>query len=242
MKSRKEFCTDLAELKLTHPERAIALIWFYRQSQEFEERSASDIASDLHDEGFPKPHVTKLKEGLKKSKYVVNGKRKGTFQLDVRRIKELDDNYSETLGMRRVVVTGAILPTETVAGTRAYLEKMVYQINGSYESGFYDASAVLCRRLMESLIIEVYISQKRQQDIQKNGVFFFLDALIKYISNDNSITLGRNTPKTMLEIKQVGDNAAHDRVYITKKEDIDDIKAKYRRMISDLLVSSGIKK
>jgi len=242
MKNKKEFCADLAELELTHPDRAIALLWFYRQSQEFEERSASDLASDLQEEGFPKSNVTRLKDGLKKSKYVVNGKRKGTFQLDLRRIKELDGMYSEVLGMRRVVVAGGVIPTETMAGTRSYLERMAYQINGSYESGFYDASAVICRRLMESLIIEVYISQKRQHEIQKDGVFFFLDSLIKYISSDKTVILSRNTPKTMLELKQVGDNAAHDRVYITRKEDIDDIKAKYRRMISDLLVASGIKK
>jgi hypothetical protein len=242
MKSRKDFCVGLAELELSPIERAVAVIWFYRQSQEFEERSASDLASDLQDEGFPKPNVTRLKEGLKKSKYVVNGKRKGTFQLDVRRIKELDDSYSGMLGMRRVKITGAVLPTEIVAGTRVYLEKMVYQINGAYESGFYDASAVICRRLMESLIIEVYISQNRQHEIQNNGVFLYLDALIKYISNDKTVILSRNTPKSMLEIKQVGDTAAHDRVYITRKEDIDDLKAKYRRLISDLLSASGIKK
>lgn len=242
MKSKQEFCADLAEMDLTATERAVAIIWFYKQSQEFEERSASDLASDMQDEGFPKPHVTRLRDGLSRSKYVVKGRVNGTYQLDARRAKEMDANYSEILGMRRVKVSGAILPTEIVEGTRLYLERMTYQINGAYEAGFYDASAVICRRLMESLIIEVYISQKRQSEIQKNGVFFFLDSLIKYITSDKTVTLSRNTPKTMLDIKQTGDNAAHDRVYITRKEDLDDLKSKYRRMISDLLSVSGIRK
>lgn len=62
-----------------------------------------------------------------------------------------------------------LLPSEWVAGTRKYLEQMVYQINAAYEYGMYDASAVLMRRLMESLIIEIYIHKKRHHDIQVGG-------------------------------------------------------------------------
>ena len=242
MKSRADFCADLAGLELSHTERAVALLWFYRQTQEYDERSAADLASDLHEEGFPKPNVTRLRNDLRRSKYVVRGKRTGTLQLDLRRITDLDTEYMHVLGLRRVAVTGAVLPTATAAQTRAYLEQLVYQINGAYESGFYDACAVLCRRLMESLIIEVYISQKRQHEIQHNGVFMYLDSLIKHITNDKSVVLGRNTPRTIADVKQTGDTAAHDRVYITRQEDIDDLKARYRRMINDLLVVSGIRK
>ena len=97
MKSRTDFCADLANLNLTHSERAVALLWLYRQTQEFEERAAADLATDLHDEGFPKPNVTRLRDDLRKSKYVVRGKRTGTFQLDVRRIADLDTEYMELL-------------------------------------------------------------------------------------------------------------------------------------------------
>ena len=44
----------------------------------------------------------------------------------------------------------------------------------------------------------------------------------------------------MTEIKQLGDTAAHDRVYITRQGDIDDIKQKYRRLLQELLSLSGI--
>lgn len=117
---------------------------------------------------------------------------------------------------------------------------MVYQINGCYEYGFYDACATLCRRLMESLIIEVYIHNGQTHEIQNNGMFLGLEKLISKISNDNQINLSRNTPKTMTLIKELGDTAAHDRVYITHQQDIDDVKAKYRRMIQDLLNASDI--
>jgi len=106
----------------------------------------------------------------------------------------------------------------------------------------FDACAVLCRRLMESLIIEIYIHQKRHSDIQYDGVFFMLDRLIVHVGNDQNIQLSRNIAKTMREVKQLGDTAAHDRTYITPQIDIDDLKARYRRLIKELLLASGVTK
>jgi hypothetical protein len=60
----------------------------------------------------------------------------------------------------------SILPRELFANTRAYIERVVSQINGSYDHGFYDCCAVMCRRLVETLIIEVYESRARARDIK----------------------------------------------------------------------------
>lgn len=241
MANRSEFARKLADLNLSHVERAVAFLYYYRETQEFEERTASEIASDFHDEGLPKPNVTRLRNDLKRSRYTVKGSQKGSFQLDLRRLSELDEKYGSLLKTKKVVVRGSLIPDEWVVGTRAYLERMVYQINGAYEYGFYDACATLCRRLMESLIIEIYIHEKRNHEIQNNGVFIALERLIKHIKNDPRISLSRNTPKTMLDVKQLGDTAAHDRTYITPQVDIDDLKARYRRMIQELLEKAGIR-
>ena len=242
MESRQGFARALADLALSHVERAIAFLWYYRQTQEFEERTASELASDLQDEAFPKPNVTRLGTDLTRSRFTVRGRRAGSFQLDVRRLSELNQNYGDLLKVKRIEVSDEVLPSEWVAGTRVYLERLVDQINGGYEYGFYDACAVLARRLMESLIIEVYISARRVHEIQSNGVFLGLEKLIATIRADQNVTLARDTPKTMTEIKRLGDTAAHDRVYITPQQDIDDVKAKYRKMIQDLLYAARINK
>lgn len=242
MKTREAFAKELAKLTLSHAERAIAFLWYYRQTQEFEERTASELASDLHDEGFPKPNVTRLHDDLSRSKHTVRGKREGSFQIDVRRLSDLDTAYVNLLKIKIVQVSESIIPSDWVLGTRRYLEQLVYQINGSYDYGFYDGCATLCRRLMESLIIEIYIASNRTHEIQNNGVFFGLEKLITIIKNDRKVTLGRNVPKTMGDIKQLGDTAAHDRVYITPPQDIDELKARYRQMIQELLVLAKIKK
>jgi hypothetical protein len=242
MADRTRFAKTITSLKLSHTERAIAFLWYYRQTQEFEERTASELANDLHDEGFPKPNVTRLGSDLARSRLTITGRRSGSFQIDVRRLSDLEEKYGGFLRTKKVEVHWAVIPTDWVTGTRVYLEQLVYQINGSYEFGFYDACATMSRRLMESLIIEVYIQDGRHHEIQSGGVFLGLERLIAHVRSDETLTLGRNTPKTMTETKQLGDTAAHDRVYITSKQDIDDIRARYRRMLQDLLSACGIRK
>ena len=160
----------------------------------------------------------------------------------MRRLEELEEKYGSFLRRAKIQVTSAIIPTEWVAGTRKYLEQLVYQISACYESGLYDGCAVLSRRLMESLIIEIYIHQKRQHEIQEDGRFVMLDRLISRVRSDPKVTLGRNSPGTMDEIKQLGDTAAHDRTYITPQVDINDVKTRYRRLINELLEKAGITK
>ena len=157
MVNRSEFAKQLAKMTLSHVERAVALLWYYRQTQEFEERSASALASDLHELGFPKPNVTLLRKSLSSSRLTIRGRQKGTIQVDVRRLPGLDQQYSDILKVKKVEVEGKLLPKEWFVGTRSYLERLVHQINGTYQFGFYDACATMCRRLMESLIIEVYV-------------------------------------------------------------------------------------
>ena len=242
MISRSEFSRHLAKLHLLHIDRAVAFLYYYRETQEYEERSASDLAADLHDEGFPHPNVTRLREGLTRSRFTARGSGPGVFRIDLRRLEEIAALYEGLLARRKVSVSKPVVPPEWVSGTRTYLEQIVYQINAAYEYGMYDASAVLLRRLMESLIIEIYIHNKRHHDIQSNGSFYMLDRLISHITSDVQVSLSRNAPKAMREVKQLGDTAAHDRTYITPQIDIDDVKTRYRRLIKELLVEAGIVK
>jgi hypothetical protein len=241
MVDRTKFAHNLAKLKNKQIDRAIAFLWYYRHNQQYDERTAGELSLDLKEEGFPEPNVTRLNQQLKNSKYTVKGKRKNSYKLDIRKVDELDQKYYPLINKPIIKPSYNVLPLEWFTATRSYLEQMVEQINGTYEFGWYDSCAVMCRRLMESLIIEVYISKNRQKEIQNNGIFFSLEKLITYIRSDSSLSLNRNTPKYMMEIKNVGDTAAHDRTYITQEIDLDDLKTKYRKVIDELLVLSNIK-
>jgi hypothetical protein len=190
------------------------------------------------------PHVSR---GLRDAKnYVQSDKEWGTGQRMRFSISRPGALYLEEIikgkSSNAVEVRGAIIPPETVAGTRKYIEQMVLEINGSYECSWYDAAAVMCRRLMESLIIEVYISQNRQNEIKSGGAYLTLEKLIDRISADQSVSLGRSTLKDMKDIKELGDTAAHHRTYITLQPDIDEARTKIRKVILELLALSGIRK
>jgi hypothetical protein len=72
MVTRSQFARHLAELNASHIDRAVAFLYYYRETQQFEERSASDLAADLHDEGFPRPNVTRLKRALSRSRFTTS--------------------------------------------------------------------------------------------------------------------------------------------------------------------------
>ncbi|UVT20813.1 MAG: hypothetical protein H8K03_02515 [Nitrospira sp.] len=129
MVDRPTFSKSIASLNLSHADRAIALLWYYRQTQEFEERTAFDLANDLHDEDFPKPNVTRLHDDLTRSRLTIKGRRSGSFQIDLRRLSELEQIYGPFLKIKKVKVQDLVVPDEWVKGTRVYLERLTHQIN-----------------------------------------------------------------------------------------------------------------
>jgi hypothetical protein len=241
MDGRRQFLLRLAELNPSRVDQAIALLWYYEQTQLYSERSAPDLVCDIEEEGFGRQAITRLQKTLRKSRFTVGGSVKGTFRVNAARFQELSDEYLRLLDIVESQITSSIIPFEFVAGTRTYLERLVKQINGSYDVGYFDASAVMLRRLMESLLIEVYISRNRQADIKVGGAFMQLNGLIKYILSDLQIDKSRGFAQGMNLVKDVGDTAAHDRAYITPKQDIDDNKTAIRRVINELLVLAGIR-
>jgi len=234
------FLKKVSKLDLTRAGQAIALLWFYRQNQLYDERSVSELADDLFNGGLGRPNVTLLKKDLQKSPITVKGKRINTFQINVKYLDDLDNTYGQFIDVKNISVTSSVLDFDMVKGTRRYIEKIVFQINGSYDFGFYDGCAVLIRRLLESLMIEVFISKSITQEIKSGGVFLGLEQLINKINLHTEFNLGRKSGKHMTAIKEIGDNAAHDRVYITQKQDIDEIKKDTRVLIQELLFLSGI--
>lgn len=59
-----------------------------------------------------------------------------------------------------------VLPMSVVTKTRGYIESVVRQANGTYEHQWYDACSVMIRRLVETLIIEVYEAKKKAHEIK----------------------------------------------------------------------------
>jgi len=141
------------------------------------------------------------------------------------------------LDARRVVKpSDSILPRELFSNTRGYLEKVASQINGSYDHGFYDCCAVMCRRLGETLIIEVYESQGRADEIKgADNNFLMLNGLLGLLNSDKDIHLGRNARRGLEGLKELGDKSAHNRRFNARQPDIDAVKSDLRTAAEELL-------
>jgi len=106
-------------------------------------------------------------------------------------------------------VTEVLLPS-LVTKARGYIQEIVLQANGCYEYRWFDACAVMIRKLVENLIICVYEYQGRVQHIQgSDGNFLMLGALIDRLLADTAFNLGRETKNGLPLIKALGDRSAH---------------------------------
>jgi len=138
--------------------------------------------------------------------------------------------------------TQPVILTSLVRNTRGYIERVANQINGSYENGWYDACAVMIRRLIETLIIEAFEHHKISSKIQNPaGDFFFLRDLIEKTLSEQAWNLSRNTKQALPRLKDVGDKSAHSRRYIAQRGDIQPLLLDVRTVVQELLYISGLK-
>jgi len=141
------------------------------------------------------------------------------------------------------IPTDDLFPLEIIKNTRGYIEIIADQACGAYDQGWYDACAVMARRLLEILIIESFESHKLAAKIQKpDGTFFYLQDLVTLTLNESSWTIGRNVKKALPNLKDIGNQSAHGRRYIARKSDIDNIKRELRLTIEELVLLSGLRK
>jgi hypothetical protein len=138
---------------------------------------------------------------------------------------------------QRNLEDNGVFPLATLSKTnRGYLVAVGRQMNGSYSAGWYDACAVMMRRLLESVIIEAFEARKIDNKIKDgNGDFFQLTALIKAALAESSWNLPRNVRKQIESLRDLGHTSAHNRYYLAKQAYIDEVKAVYRESVEAFL-------
>lgn len=126
--------------------------------------------------------------------------------------------------------------------TRSYIVAIAQQINGSYEKGWYDACAVMIRRLIETLIIETFEKHGVADKIKNaGGDYLFLRDLITATLNETAWSSSRNLKVALQKLKDVGDKSAHNRFFVAKRGDIQPLIADIRSVVQELLYQSGLK-
>lgn len=138
--------------------------------------------------------------------------------------------------------THQVIPPAVVRNTRGYIERIANQINGAYEMGWYDACAVMMRRLLETLIIECFEHHGIGEIIQNaDGDHLFLRDLVSKTLAETTWTLSRNTKAALPKFKDMGDKSAHSRRYVAHRQDVDAVRLGYRGAVQEFVYLAGLK-
>jgi hypothetical protein len=135
-----------------------------------------------------------------------------------------------------------VLMAALTRNTRTYISLIANQINGSYSKGWYDACAVMIRRLVETLLIETFEKHGAASEIRTpSGDYMFLRDLITATLNTAAWSPSRNLKSSLPKLKDVGDKSAHNRYFIAKRGDIQPLINDIRTVVQELLYQSGLK-
>lgn len=152
--------------------------------------------------------------------------------------KLVENEISDRIGELKVnEPTDNYFPLELLSNTRSYITKTAKQAIQCYDYQFYDACLVMTRRLIETLIIELFERFKiKERILDKNGNYFFCSDLIDCLLSEKVLwTIGRNSVKALPDIKAKGDLCAHNRRFNATKSDVDTIKFGLRIVVEELV-------
>jgi hypothetical protein len=233
--SELEFLHRLHERGAPIVERAVGLLWWVSRDDPTRGLTAREICSALEATGLPTQNISRLNARLAEDRRATKTGQTGGWRLHPKARKGLSEEYGDLVAPLPPEDTGAVIPTSLVKA-RAYLERVVYQINAAYDTHLFDCCAVMCRRLVESLIIEVYDRAGRADEIRgSDRQFLQLNGLLSYFENDMSFSTGRNALQGLRDFKKLGDLSAHNRRFNARKDDIDRVRDGLRIAVEELV-------
>ncbi|BCH35311.1 hypothetical protein MesoLjLc_72410 [Mesorhizobium sp. L-8-10] len=152
------------------------------------------------------------------------------------------DKYAGSFPIARAVrVTDSVIQNDLSLGGRSHLDQIRREANGCYDSGFYNACAMMCRRLVELLLIEAFQKGGHINAITAaNGELRSFGDIIAATKSKQYVKLSRSAPSTLDKVKATGDAAAHHRYYNTSKRDIDDLNPNLRQLVAELAALAGL--
>lgn len=221
-------------LELTTIDKAVAVLWWHGIHAPGSSRTVKELCEEIEAAGYARPNVTRLAESLKKDRRTL---RSGHgYRLTPAAADAAAEIFSPFLKSRPVVATDSVLPFELFKGTRGYIEKVVLQINGSYDGGMYDCCAVMARRLPETLIIETYEAKGWQHELLgSDGHYLMFSGLLSHIERETRFKVGRAAIDGLRSFKRLGDASAHNRRFNARKGDIDPLATGMRMAAEELL-------
>ncbi|MEO8187297.1 MAG: hypothetical protein ABI580_08045, partial [Burkholderiaceae bacterium] len=151
MTTASEFLHAILEHGISNADRAVALLWWHGREDHNASATPGRLAEEISAAGYPRQNVTRVRDAFSRDMRTAKA-RKEAFRIRIGARAELDAKYDAIAGVKRVRRSNSVLPTELFAKSKGYIERVVAQLNASYDHGLYDCCSVMCRRLAETLI------------------------------------------------------------------------------------------
>ena len=236
------FYTAVAEGKLTNLDRAVAFIWHVDNERPGSHYTLIELINLLEKAGCAKQNQTRLRQALGKDRRIIKAGEDG-FKLKPTARALVGTQFESLIATKPIKISDSVIPRDILENTREYLVRIGAQLNASYDHGLFDCSAVMARRLIETLVIEVYESLGRALELKgSDGHFFMFAGLLSKIQSDSKIAIGRSSSQGMKDIKALGDLSAHNRRFNAHKSDIDKVKMGLRVAVEELVHLANLSK
>ena len=197
----------LSTEKVSNTDRAVALIWAHSLNENTG-ISIKDICSHFVQSGYAKQNGTLLNRRLtsdrRTAKAGVN-----CYRINARLNSSVEKQFKKYLKPTIQERSELFISESIFKNARGYTQKVVAQINASYEYGLCDCCAVMCRRLLETLIIESYEKKGIESLIKgSDGHFFMFSSLLNHLEKTEALNLGRSSLAALKKFKTLGDLSA----------------------------------
>lgn len=231
------FTTKLSQAGLREVDVAVALIWFETHSDlDMADVTAKEVADLIIRQRLSgNVNVSRLNQALVRHADTVKGHREGSYRIRKSSDTKLSERFSEYVDLSKAAVKDLLISNSIELGGRRPLEAIRREANGAYERGFYNSSAVMCRRLAEMLLIEALEKNGAADSIRdaNDNILAFSD-LISVAKSGQYVKLSRSAPSAFSKLKELGDAGAHHRYFVAVKKNLDDLNPGYALLISEL--------
>lgn len=234
MISENQFLKNLEKDKPKNIDRVIGILWYYQTITNATQKTVAELCDVIEKNGFAVQNQSRIKISLNKDKRIT--KNKLEYAISAKYYESLSSSFSKYLNHTPLLTIAGLLDEGMFVKSRGYIINTVKQLNQSYDYGLYDCCAVMCRRLLETLIIEVYEEWKISTEIKdSDNNYLMFSGLLSCVENQNHFHIGRNALKGLKDFKTIGDLSAHNRRFNARRSDIEKIQIGIRQATEELL-------
>ncbi|NLH45116.1 MAG: hypothetical protein GX451_03170 [Acholeplasmataceae bacterium] len=237
MSDLETFSFNIPNINVRPPSELIQFFAYYLQEVKgLSPISASNITSCFNELCIkPYSNISSFLSLKAKGKKAIFIKQKKGYTLT----KQAKESIARELSIKvEIPVSDALINLSIVDSTPYYIQGIAKQMAQCYECSFYDATLVLMRKLVETLIIETFERFGIDDSIKDtNGDFFYLSNLIPAFLNSLKWNPSRNLHQNIAKIKKYGDLSAHNRRFQAKKTDIDNFKFELRQVLQEIILT-----